>query len=316
MDRRLGVFAETRSRSFVRRPSCLRRNGAHPVERRRHESEAAPAGNGRERRSTRRPERLPRAAARLRPERRPSRPARPLRGSGGKRERLPHARGGGRRAHEGRARGLALRLAFLGANPKVTVAGARRSPGRVNYLIGNNPARWQRNLPSYGEVVYRDLWPGIDLALRGRAGTEVRVPARSRRRPRADPAPLQRRRSGSRWSEPGALRIETSLGVLRDEPPRQLPARRRPAGRRREPLLARARGCLRFELGVTTAAPAVIDPVSSTPPTSAAGDRPGLRDRRRRRGQRLRDGTTSAGLPHDRGRLRHDATAAVTTTPS
>ena len=48
---------------------------------------------------------------------------------------------------EGR-RGLALRLAFLGANRSASLTGAGRSPGRVSYLIGNDPSRWRRNLVS------------------------------------------------------------------------------------------------------------------------------------------------------------------------
>jgi hypothetical protein len=49
-------------------------------------------------------------------------------------------------------KGLALRLAFLGVDPSPDIEGAQRLPGRVNYLIGNDPARWHTNLPTYGEV--------------------------------------------------------------------------------------------------------------------------------------------------------------------
>src|SRR5436309_14757328 len=60
-------------------------------------------------------------------------------------------------------RGVALRLGFLGANPAPAIARARPGTGRVNYLLGSDPARWHTNLPTYGEIVYRELWPGADL---------------------------------------------------------------------------------------------------------------------------------------------------------
>jgi Beta-propeller repeat len=69
-----------------------------------------------------------------------------------------------------KARGLVLRLGFLGANPRPAITGRTPQSGRVNYLIGNDPARWHTNLATYGEVVYRDLWPSIDLLFRSENG--------------------------------------------------------------------------------------------------------------------------------------------------
>ena len=68
------------------------------------------------------------------------------------------------------SRGYALALRFLGANPDVMVEGAARAPGVVNYLIGNDRGRWRTGLASFEQVVYRDLWPGIDMLIGGQAG--------------------------------------------------------------------------------------------------------------------------------------------------
>ena len=117
-------------------------------------------------------------------------------------------------------RGLALRLAFLGAAPDATITGAERSPGRVSYLIGNDPSRWQQNLPSYGEVVYRGLWPGIDLAVRGPGG---QLKYEFRLAPGADPARIRLAYRGQErlsLDRDGELRVETALGLLRDGRPR------------------------------------------------------------------------------------------------
>lgn len=61
------------------------------------------------------------------------------------------------------ARGLALALQFIGANPDVKVEGRLRETGKVNYFKGDNAGKWHTNLSTYKEVAYRGLWPGIDL---------------------------------------------------------------------------------------------------------------------------------------------------------
>ncbi len=39
--------------------------------------------------------------------------------------------------------------------------------GRVNYFIGNDPAKWRTNVPIYARVVQRGVWPGVDLVYHG-----------------------------------------------------------------------------------------------------------------------------------------------------
>jgi len=40
-------------------------------------------------------------------------------------------------------------------------------PGRVNYLIGNDPGKWHRDVPTFGRVRYHNVYPGIDLVFYG-----------------------------------------------------------------------------------------------------------------------------------------------------
>jgi hypothetical protein len=75
-----------------------------------------------------------------------------------------------RSARSETARGVALRLGFIGANPAPRVQGRRQTSARVNYIIGNDPERWHQALSTYREVVYRDLWPGIDMRFRTTRG--------------------------------------------------------------------------------------------------------------------------------------------------
>ena len=116
-------------------------------------------------------------------------------------------------------KGHAIQLTFPGANPAAVPTGAQRGTGTVNYLIGGNTTRWHTGLPTYGEIVYRDLWPGIDLAFRGEKGElkyEFRVA------PGADPDDIRLAYRGIRRlsiGEAGDLRIHTALGIIHDSQP-------------------------------------------------------------------------------------------------
>jgi hypothetical protein len=116
-------------------------------------------------------------------------------------------------------KGLALRLAFLGANPAPQIAGSRRGAGRINYLIGNDRSRWRAGLATYEEIVYRDLWPGIDLAFRGENG-ELKYEFHLA--PGADPRDIRLAYRGAERlavSADGELLIHTEFGVLSDSRP-------------------------------------------------------------------------------------------------
>ena len=59
----------------------------------------------------------------------------------------------------------AYKVTFAGANPSVWIAGNDELPGYDNYYLGNDPSRWSVRVPKYREVLYRDLYDGIDLSL-------------------------------------------------------------------------------------------------------------------------------------------------------
>jgi hypothetical protein len=52
-------------------------------------------------------------------------------------------------------RGQALDLRFVGANPNAKLKAIDRGAGRINYLTGSEH---HTHLPTYGRLVYRDLW--------------------------------------------------------------------------------------------------------------------------------------------------------------
>ena len=66
-----------------------------------------------------------------------------------------------------RARSASLSMRLLGANADPPISGARRLPGRVNYLIGRDRSRWQTDVPTFAAVRYSAVWPGIGMTFYG-----------------------------------------------------------------------------------------------------------------------------------------------------
>lgn len=61
-----------------------------------------------------------------------------------------------------------LHLGLVGANAQAAPVGQDQLPGIVNYFYGSDPSGWLTNLPTYGEVAYPNVYPGIDLVYHGR----------------------------------------------------------------------------------------------------------------------------------------------------
>ncbi|WP_353750715.1 HYR domain-containing protein [Peribacillus frigoritolerans] len=116
-------------------------------------------------------------------------------------------------------RGMVLTLRFLSANPGVRIEGKCEGTGKVNYLKGNDPAKWITNLPVYHEVVYTELWPGVDLVFRsgnGQLKYDFVV------QPGASIENIQLTYQGAdnlSLDEEGNLQIHTDFGVLVDQHP-------------------------------------------------------------------------------------------------
>ncbi len=62
-----------------------------------------------------------------------------------------------------------LRMGLANANVS-SVVGTNRLPGTSNYFIGNNPAKWLRNIPQFARVQYHEVYPGVDLVYYGHQG--------------------------------------------------------------------------------------------------------------------------------------------------
>jgi hypothetical protein len=64
-----------------------------------------------------------------------------------------------------------VRLQLEGANPAAQVVGLDRLPGTVNYFLGSDPTQWHTRIPTYGQVEYQQVYPGIDLVYHGSGGS-------------------------------------------------------------------------------------------------------------------------------------------------
>lgn len=116
-------------------------------------------------------------------------------------------------------RTVSLSLRFLHANPHPRITGTERSPGLVSYFKGANPAMWHTGIAAFRQVVYHDLWPGIDAAFSVNGGV---LKYSFTLAPGADPSDIQLAYAGARHlavDSAGALAITAPGAALRDKAP-------------------------------------------------------------------------------------------------
>ena len=170
-------------------------------------------------------------------------------------------------------RGIALKLGFLERTHHATRSKLSTTrQGQLHRRLGRHAAT---GLPTFGVIRYQELWPGIDMVVRGRGGTlkyEFHV------RPGADSSDI-----GLAYSGAQSLALGADGGLPRPDrarsPPRQaaghLPARRREASARAQQLRDARRLRLRLRPG-----PPRPRPAADHRPRSRLLDvhrRPGLR---------------------------------------
>jgi hypothetical protein len=61
----------------------------------------------------------------------------------------------------------------VGANVAATVTGGDPLPGHANYFLGNDPKKWHTNVPTYAQVKYQGVYPGVDLVYYGTQGGQL-----------------------------------------------------------------------------------------------------------------------------------------------
>ena len=112
-----------------------------------------------------------------------------------------------------------IALIMRGAATPLEPKPESRQPGVVNYLVGNDPSRWHVDVPTYAEVRYPSVYPGVDLVWRGtQAGLEYDFVVQ----PGADPTRIALTAEGAsavRVADGGDLVFRVGNNELRHQRP-------------------------------------------------------------------------------------------------
>ena len=68
---------------------------------------------------------------------------------------------------QGKGKVAKIHLTPVGMQPGITIQALDPQEARFNYLLGKDQSRWRTDVPSYGAVLYREAYPGIDLKFYG-----------------------------------------------------------------------------------------------------------------------------------------------------
>ena len=90
-----------------------------------------------------------------------------------------------------------LRVRFANANAHPVIEGVERLSAHANFLIGDRPQDWKANLPVYQKILYRDLYPGIDMSY---GGAGHRIKSEFLVAPGTDPTQIRLNYSGASLS--------------------------------------------------------------------------------------------------------------------
>lgn len=117
------------------------------------------------------------------------------------------------------AQSTALRFSLLGANRAAQISGVDPQPGVSSYFIGNDPAKWRSDIPSYARIKYHQLYEGVDLMYYG-SGRNLEFDFDIA--PHADPAQIRLKIEGAdslQAAPSGDVLIATAAGEVRLQRP-------------------------------------------------------------------------------------------------
>jgi hypothetical protein len=113
-----------------------------------------------------------------------------------------------------------VRVEFAGARADSHLTGLEPQKDKINYIVGNDPSRWQRDMAHFSRVRYEGIYPGIDAVFHGaRRQLEYDFVVA----PGADPSAIRMRVEGAASVEltaEGGIVARTPAGNLTLLPPR------------------------------------------------------------------------------------------------
>ncbi|MGZ5468200.1 MAG: DUF7948 domain-containing protein [Candidatus Aminicenantales bacterium] len=111
-----------------------------------------------------------------------------------------------------------VKLDFVGSNPEAVPTSFEESGAVISYFKGK-PDAWKTGLSASSRIIYRELWPGIDLMY---YGTIDRMKYEFIVHPGADPSMIKLAYRGAEsviLTQAGRLAVKTSLGGFEDDVP-------------------------------------------------------------------------------------------------
>ena len=114
---------------------------------------------------------------------------------------------------------LVFKQKLVSARSNPTIEARDPLPGSYNYFIGNNPDKWRTHVTAYKEIVYRDIWKGVDLKLFANgANLEEEFIVH----PGADPSSVELAYEGIQSltvADDGSLKVATAFGDIVETSP-------------------------------------------------------------------------------------------------
>ncbi|MGH9839446.1 MAG: SBBP repeat-containing protein [Blastocatellia bacterium] len=110
-------------------------------------------------------------------------------------------------------------MKFLNVNPSPRIEGIEEQSGKSNYLIGDDPSKWQTGVANYAKVRYAAVYPGIDMIF---YGNQRQLEYDFVVSPGADPRAIRLEFAGAkrpRVDAAGDLVLTTAAGGLRQRKP-------------------------------------------------------------------------------------------------
>ncbi len=109
---------------------------------------------------------------------------------------------------------LMLKASFVGARSNPEVVGEKELDYKCNYFLGNDPSRWHTGVPNFESILYRNVYPGIDLKY---FGNDRQLEYDFIVSPGADPSGIEVRYEGADGvyvNGSGELVVETRWGSV------------------------------------------------------------------------------------------------------
>lgn len=103
---------------------------------------------------------------------------------------------------------------FLKADSSSTFESGEPLKTKVNYFIGNDQSKWIQGAETFGSIIHRDLYPGVDVTY---GGTSSRLSTSFHLDAGIDPSVIQWRVEGQDGIEiqpNGALLYKTAFGPI------------------------------------------------------------------------------------------------------